>query len=1453
MKRVSAVAAVCLALALAGGSCTPPGGVAPGEPPEAPKPGTELEAPAPREAPPRQELSLFLFLPQDRTAYAAGEVAEVTLVLSNSIAEPKAAVTLTLTDDRGATWKATDRLGTLPPGRHARTYGIATDRVPPGRYTLDATLGPTSFGSREITIAPAVPQTHYPIVGWVDKPPRHGRDARRWRRGLGLNTVLLQSRSPWRSAGANTIDDSYGEACAALVEGKAGRPFELERAVPPFTRVASLLTEAGLRWINACAVSGGGQRLLAPAHSFADPLVIAGGRQRIHHRAFAERRYANCAGVHFTSETTLGWRRAGSYKGPFGIPLQIEQFKRLAGLDDVPWREGRAQWDVWERYLAYRAGILGKTLASWADAVRQVAPGYVAASQLYEPTDLASGAYPPLQAAGLPVICTQAALDGPAGMLMPAIAADLQRAGNWDKRLWLMPLTADVADLDEVRAGLHLAIARKLDGVVYPTNLDYNFDRAPAPQSTTDLLASVSGINHTLTELGDFLLALEKPRDPVAIFYSFTEHAERIGRDPVGKPEAPDYPWTLLTAYQACMLAHFPPTFLTEEEVLAGEAAKSKAVLVIGVGRMRPEVKARLEAFVAGGGVVLTDPTTTVPVQGAARLNVDFPNLHQYHERIWRAGKTEEVDPTRELRDEVALNKLVYPILPTLRSELRKHVTRDYTVSERNVVVCHQRAGQARYVFVVNNKQRTHGTVSQQPVEVFRGLKWELQPTRTKLLMRRDKSVLYDVLGGAKVDCPLDDKGRPLVPLALPAGGMDILALLPARIGGVRITKARLADGRLRVAAFVHAVVPPPPDFIDSPCKFFSKRLWARERARPMDAALPIEVILRDPDGAEQLHLYRAHLPKEGYAETLPLPGAPQGGTWTLVVRDRLSGKSAEATVRVRAAAPPWIARQGALVAFDGDRIRALLRGPKPLWLIVGTEAEAKQAERLADALRSPDRAVDVKMAADVWKPRKLDSKTASRTISAAPLNAAMPDVRQPAILLGNIGSHRLLQIVHNYGILPRHVTPDYPGPGGALLCWLVSAFEPDAEVVVAAAADEAGVARALDALLRAARRTVPATARRSLACAVEPAPAAAEPPAVRLEPLWQHTDFDSPTCASTPLSGAPFFAVGMHDGRVVKFDVIGKRAWTHQCTTRARAVAVSPDGAFTATASFPELMLLTGTGRPHWGEPPVLKESTLRADFTAVAVAPSGAFVLAGTRTGQVLGVGMEGQAILSLGVPEGGAVPGAQPSLLGTINALALAPKLDFAVIGGERRTVAIDLRTEPPGAERWTSNTLEHVAALAISLDDQNSIAAGSRNGSVNCLSKDGAVRWSAPTDGYVLSVAFQGTSQNVLAASLDGTLTCYGEGGKILWRHRSPVGYRFVASSLDGETIAAAEFAGRAFLYDKSGKLLAHTPPFDGAIRALALSAQGDYLLLGTSAKQVALFKYERAKIAEDDEL
>jgi hypothetical protein len=1416
------------------------------------EPKPEVEPPPPPPEPP----TVFLFSPQRRENFLRGEPAELTVVVAVADARGSTAVTLAVSDGEARTWRSTDTVARLAAGRQAFTYAIDTAAFPPGAYDVTAQVEGVRSEPRRVRIASNVRRTHFPLVGILDKAPRDAADVARWRHAFGLNTVMLRDRSPWRLDGPMTIGGAYREACERVRTDRNAKPVELELPVPEFTKVADLLTGEGMAWMNACAVSGGPRPWFTPERDFSDAALVRACRQRIHHRLLAERAFAGWVGTHLTTELALGLAKNGRYAGPFGVPGQVQAFRDRLELADVPWRQG-SRWEHWEAFLRYRTTVMGSAWGQWVDAARALQPrgmitsdalGYATvpvaggsagegerAPMLRTPLGPGAGIYPPATAAPLPVLLANSSPITPAGMMMAAMVPEIARLGQGSKPVLFAPELPEDADIDEMRAAINLALCSRINGVAYPPSLDYFLDRPGASALGTDLLGGVSAMNTRLERLGDFLLALEKPPGDVAVLYSVGEHIARIGREPEKDSLAAAYPWAVWSAYEAILMAHFTAAFTTEEELAAGDAAGSKVLLVVGLTHASDTLKAHMERF-AATGTVLVDPTTTVSIEGSRKLDIEFPNLYAYYQSVWQPGVAPSEAFVRQ-RDIMAQAPIV-EILGPLRREIKRYLDRDFTVSIPEVIITEETCGRARYLFVANNLQRP---------DLFRGLRWELTPAiKGHVTVRRGLFYTYECVRGGRVNPPRVGE-HPMIPFELAAGEGAIYALLPEVVRGVVIDDIDVNGDTVTIETFVYGSG--------------SKQGIFGLNERPIEAAIPIEIVIRDPKGRERVHVFRTHLPN-GHKSTFRLAPHDLRGEWTVTVREGLAGFDATDTFELKSRSSSflglgsrgpatWARRRGPVAVFDGERIARLLNSEEPLTILVASEDELVRAAPLVAAFSTETRPVACQAVGDLAKPRKLDIVDRLAYVSPGPDNTRLPDVRGAVVLLGRMDAHPLLAEVHRYGLMPRAVTPDHPGPGGALLCWLLSAFEPDVEVVVAAASDDAGVDAAVAALVAAAggRSAGLATAWRTVgdvAADVADIMPERQPDILRVQ--WTRPTTDIPTALVTPLS-APGYALALYDGRVISFDRAGKRRWGQRLLTRPRAIAVAVDGAWTFAGSYNDMGMFSAVGRPNWYHR--YAGTAHRQDLTAIATTPHGEWSIVGLRDGEIMGLSFEGGQLFDIDGPDEEGNPRTEPARFGTITAAAAAWTGKFIAVSGTNETAALT----PKGDDLWATKDVRGATCMAVNLpvteDDIQTTLAGTRDGVVARINDQGEFLWREQLGGYVASVCYLGDTKNALAVTLDGLLVCFDEAGKRLWTKRSPRGYRCVAASMDGPLVAVAEWAGRVMMYDDQGVLVAQTEPFEGMVRVMAFSPTGGGLLVGTSNNELLFFRHKRATTTEDE--
>jgi len=127
------------------------------------------------------------------------------------------------------------------------------------------------------------------------------------------------------------------------------------------------------------------------------------------------------------------------------------------------------------------------------------------------------------------------------------------------------------------------------------------------------------------------------------------------------------YPTNAVYVYANLKGTHLDVEPTCEEEAISGDINRYKAVLLWHVEWLRAAAVKALEDYIARGGVVLADATTTVPIKGAVRLPVDLAmgagesQPDKEDPRFGRPGIRDYLHPDRVAAIRQALEPYVKP------------------------------------------------------------------------------------------------------------------------------------------------------------------------------------------------------------------------------------------------------------------------------------------------------------------------------------------------------------------------------------------------------------------------------------------------------------------------------------------------------------------------------------------------------------------------------------------------------------------------------------------------------------------------------------------------------------------------------------------------------------------------------------------------------------------------
>ncbi|WP_020473606.1 outer membrane protein assembly factor BamB family protein [Zavarzinella formosa] len=313
----------------------------------------------------------------------------------------------------------------------------------------------------------------------------------------------------------------------------------------------------------------------------------------------------------------------------------------------------------------------------------------------------------------------------------------------------------------------------------------------------------------------------------------------------------------LFEAYNACLYAHRPASFVFAEDATPEKLKRYQAVLVVG---QRVELDPALAAALKGAPTVFCDGSCRPElVKEFKSLGVSFDKLLK-EPSAWQDDSAYGRFPAYFMEYATTLRKALASVPPVA------------TCPEPGVMLTERRTGDARFVWAVNNV----------PVGLDPGISWRVgnmitqrAPLVTKLSLGAEGRVVYDVfaLSACDTNVYLDLRTTPA----------RLYAVLPRAIDSVAVLgPSSVPAGR----AFV-----------------WSGRVIDAD-GKAINASLPVRVRLLAADGSVLSEQFTA-AGEKGAAGTLVVPLNTPAGTVTLELLDQIAGKSVRLPVKIEAVVTP--------------------------------------------------------------------------------------------------------------------------------------------------------------------------------------------------------------------------------------------------------------------------------------------------------------------------------------------------------------------------------------------------------------------------------------------------------------------------------------------------------------------------------------------------------------------
>ena len=555
-----------------------------------------------------------------------------------------------------------------------------------------------------------------------------------------------------------------------------------------------------------------------------------------------------------------------------------------------------------------------------------------------------------------------------------------------------------------------------------------------------------------LHRLGEAMMELDLPgQGGVAVLHSFTEEAMDSYND--------EQFYAAHAAWYDLLRAHIPAAVVSEETIAGdGLPGRFKAVLLPYVQHPLPAATmAGLDRFRKMGGQVWIDLGCRIKPPGATTLRTRYRPFWIEDAYYWMHsgyglgaydGNYEYFRMRQGSNDR----------LPAVREAFSQFAIRPVQTEDPDIYLQQRTGGVATYIFASNDHfpdLPLYKTWLSGDAPVPANSKFDLYGP-----------VVYDAF--AMQPAIKTAPGLQELPVEFTdAAPSRIWAVLPRPIGGLAL-QARLIGSSISVQVTVKdnagAVLP---------------------------AVVPLEISVTDAVGDEQYHLWRSTARDGVCTLRLPVRWMSRWGLWHVTARDLLSGKeAAPAGVPVGAELPATITRVAdpALV-FDRNKISTWLQGLRgqEVWVALDNKQEDLQAEASALAAGLAKRGILAKIVSIPAIPEKplviehtltpdqqamLDQARAGQIVGVRQRSDAFrapgPQrvIMRPLILLGAPDENRWLKDIDDFHLVPRPLSPGYPGPGRALVQFVWTPFYDGFDAVTISSVDPAGARAGIQSLL---------------------------------------------------------------------------------------------------------------------------------------------------------------------------------------------------------------------------------------------------------------------------------------------------------------------------------------------------------------------------------------------------
>jgi hypothetical protein len=957
---------------------------------------------------PAQRLVASLFLPTGRSVFLCGEEVETQLVLQAK--QPvRAEIRLKLLSPSATDLILWQQEHNLPVGKTSiglilpssltlflkpSRYQIAVEAVSRGQILAQVGQFVEFISPVRSSLASVINYNYGndAVGNWLDGTPEDVARAARRIFGMGFQVLRFDGWYHWLPGGAPKPFEMEAQGLGYFYPPRDILPDDPDLPAVEMTAVPRHLWRAfehALRYRTVLIPSlyaGDGPRIETNLPEY----LAEQRRQVLLHVQFLRHlpNYGGIAYSHWSGPVYTGGA-GGAYNAP---PPEVVERSRKAIWEAFVQRSGKkaemptawhalgissgkevnpSQRELWEKWVRFVVNLLPHVHRDWEQTAAQISPLLI-----HTDARSAPGAWVGSQAAydaytvnqldlnrGINVICGVSNDDWRVVPYMPELMAEL--FDYWKRRgkpTWVACWGHGNFNKDSLLRFALATASHDAVAALYGAHGWQKYASSTNHEWTHQLWGmrdAVQQVVRLLAAYGEWLEHFERQAQ-VGILASFTQAALTEGR--TGYASASRHGHDIYEAFVACLLAGYTPTFVYEDEVRENPKVLERlpALLLVNITAPLPaDVITALKQYMAKGGLLLADASTTQEIPATIRLRVSFDEWFGYNTgRQYKMGEEQESSEYLSCMW-LRMREFAGSKVPALRAALQGRV-QPFAQTDQAHLLLTTSFPKAKYrgksarpatlnkatalIYAVNDTPLPYkwSTEMSRPLEYLHQL-WT-KPTKGVVRLPVSEGVVYDIFEQREV--PTQKQNGQLCFVAdLTRFSGKIFALFPTRIGEIEVLATQPAQ--LGKSAGLQVQV-------------------MDDKGKPIEVPVPLEILLRGPEGGERYRLLRTHQD----ILSIPLALNDTAGKWTIVVRELLSGKTVQAAWEIT---PPAAAEKLTLpvrlrprvVVPDRLAVVSFLRSKKSLRIVLdprqtATEEE-KHAYHLAALLQKEGRKVEVR------------------------------------------------------------------------------------------------------------------------------------------------------------------------------------------------------------------------------------------------------------------------------------------------------------------------------------------------------------------------------------------------------------------------------------------------------------------------------------------------------------